>query len=216
MFDKNIFSEILKKIYCIYKNQRDFAKATGVNRAYISQYMNMKLDNPPTPKILKKIAENSKGVTTYEELMKVCGYVDVIDDFFDISIHQDNNSLPIIDKIYFKDDTFFAYSPNEDIPLPKKLNLEYDYFAYKISTNDMAPLLDIGDIAIIQKQNNYKNNKTYLLWYEEKTIIRKIIDNNDNIELMAMNPYYPIIKTTKDEIKIIGRVIRAENESAFK
>ena len=75
MFDKKAFSKILAKIYNTYNNQRDFADATGVNRAYLSQYINQKLDNPPTPKILIKIANASKGITTYEELMTVCGHI---------------------------------------------------------------------------------------------------------------------------------------------
>lgn len=75
MFDKKTFSEILTKIYNTYSNQREFADATDVNRAYLSQYINQKLDNPPTPKILAKIANASKGITTYEELMLICGHI---------------------------------------------------------------------------------------------------------------------------------------------
>lgn len=74
MFDKKVFSEILIKIYKTYNNQRDFANAAEVNRAYLSQYMNEKLENPPTPKILQKIANASNNITTYEELMQICGY----------------------------------------------------------------------------------------------------------------------------------------------
>lgn len=76
MFDKKMFSEILFKIYKTYNNQRDFADATGVNRAYLSQYINQKLDNPPTPKILEKIASNSHNIVTYPQLMEVCGYIE--------------------------------------------------------------------------------------------------------------------------------------------
>lgn len=75
MFDKNRFSEILKNIYNTYDNQRLFAEATGVNRGYLSRYINKKIDSPPSPKILKGIADASKGITTYEELMKICGHV---------------------------------------------------------------------------------------------------------------------------------------------
>lgn len=90
-------------------------------------------------------------------------------------------------------------------------------FSFRISNNEMAPLLDVEDVAIIKKEKVFENNKTYLIKYEDKTIIRKIIDNgNNNITLQAMNPYYPIINTTKDEIEIIGKVIKAENSSAFK
>ena len=75
MFNKEKFSEILTKIYNTYNNQRDFADSTGVNRAYLSQYINQKLDNPPSPKVLMKIANNSNGITTYEELMEICGFL---------------------------------------------------------------------------------------------------------------------------------------------
>ena len=76
MFDKKLFSDILFKIYKSYNNQRDFAEATGVNRAYLSQYINMKLDNPPSPKILERIAKHSNNIITYAQLMEVCGYID--------------------------------------------------------------------------------------------------------------------------------------------
>ncbi len=109
----------------------------------------------------------------------------------------------------------------KNIPIlgDKDLNekVKFDIFGYKAINNEMAPLLDVEDIAIIKKEKELENNKTYLLKYEDKILIRKIIDNgNNNITLQAMNPYYPIINTTKDKIEIIGKVIKAENSSAFK
>lgn len=91
MFDKNKFAQILKNINETYNSQRDFAKKSGINRTYLSQYMNIKLDEPPKPNILKKIADNSNGIVSYYELMIICGYVDsdnididkLIDNFFD-------------------------------------------------------------------------------------------------------------------------------------
>lgn len=73
-FNKNKFASILKKINETYENQTYFASASGVNRTYLSQYMNLKLDTPPSPKILLGIAYASKGTTTYNELMQICGY----------------------------------------------------------------------------------------------------------------------------------------------
>lgn len=74
MFDKETFSKIIQDIISKYESQREFAKKSTINRTYLSQYINTKLDKPPKPDILKKIADNSKGVTTYDELMEVCGY----------------------------------------------------------------------------------------------------------------------------------------------
>lgn len=53
-----------------------------------------------------------------------------------------------------------------------------------------------------------KNDKDYS--------IKKVIKTNNGIELHSMNPYYPVEKVTNiNEIKIIGRVIKADVESAF-
>ena len=217
MFNKIDFANILKKINSLYENQTQFANASGVNRTYLSQYMNLKLDTPPSPKILKGIANASKGLTTYDDLMKICDYIDIIDNFFEDSIHQQGNSIPIIDNIIFENGIFMANHNGKYINLEDKLNPSKEYFAYKVSDNSMLPLLDVGDLAIVCKQNNYENGKTYLLMIDDNIVcIRKIIIIQDIIELHAMNPYYPIQKLSNTDFKIIGRVIKAENKSAFK
>lgn len=76
MFDKVKFAEIIKKISNIYDNQREFSAVAEINRTYLSQYMNMKLDNPPKPEILQRLAIASHGITDYDELMYICGYFD--------------------------------------------------------------------------------------------------------------------------------------------
>ncbi len=76
MFDKNKFAQILKNINETYDSQRDFAKKSGINRTYLSQYMNMKLDEPPKPKILEKLANSSNEIIDYNELMNICGYIE--------------------------------------------------------------------------------------------------------------------------------------------
>ena len=102
------------------------------------------------------------------------------------------------------------------LDVPMKDN---NIFSYKAINDEMTPLLDIGDIAIVQKvkDNNFENKGTYLIKYESNNIIRKIIDNNnDTVDLIAMNPYYKTITTNKDKIEIIGKVLEAHNSSAFK
>ncbi len=76
MFDKKRFSDILQKIASTYSSISEFAEKSEVNRTYISKYINMKLDNPPTPKILEKIAITSNNIISYKELMLICNYID--------------------------------------------------------------------------------------------------------------------------------------------
>lgn len=221
MFDKNKFATTLKKISDLYSNQREFAEKSGINRTYLSKYINLALDNPPSPKVLEKLAKSSFGEVKYKELMLMCGYVDIVDFFFEEPVHQIENTLPVIYNIKREGTLFVADCEyGKDITYNENLDTNFEYFAYRTMEDSMAPLLNVGDIAIIEKKqtNDFENGKTYLLEFENKIFIRKIIGGNqeNQIELIAMNPYYPAIKTTKDKITIIGKVIKAENQSAFK
>ncbi|MCI9015923.1 MAG: helix-turn-helix transcriptional regulator [Clostridia bacterium] len=72
-------SKILQKIINNYNSLNEFAKQIEISSAYISKLINLKYKNPPSPKILQKIAEGSKGLTTYNELMQICGYGQTIE-----------------------------------------------------------------------------------------------------------------------------------------
>ena len=95
-----------------------------------------------------------------------------------------------------------------------------NFFAVYAADNSMAPLLDIGDIAIIRKYKEFVNNKTYLLKIKNgNPIIRKVIKADDgNIELQALNMWNFPTQTDLhfEDIEILGEVVKVENKSAFK
>ena len=95
-----------------------------------------------------------------------------------------------------------------------------NYFAIYASDNSMAPLLDVGDIAVIKKFAEFSNKKTYLLKIKNGTpIIRKVIQCDDGkIELQAMNMWnFPTQNNlTMEDIEFLGEVVKVENNSAFK
>lgn len=74
-FNRREFATILSKISYEYGSISEFARKANLGRSYISKYINLKIPHPPSIKILTKIAENSKGITTYGELLKLCGYI---------------------------------------------------------------------------------------------------------------------------------------------
>lgn len=76
MFDKSKFAQIIKNIKELYNSQEEFAEKSGIGRTYISQYMNMKLEEPPKPRILEKLANASNDTVTYKDLMNICGYTE--------------------------------------------------------------------------------------------------------------------------------------------
>lgn len=97
-----------------------------------------------------------------------------------------------------------------------------NYFEFISEDDSMYPVLDIGDIALIYKQEEIENKATMLIKLENKNTIRKIVLSEDkkNYILLAMNPHYKTIEIPKDEIldqiKILGIVVEAKNKSAFK
>ena len=217
MFDKNKFAKILREIYETFDTQREFSSKVGVSRGYLSEYMNMKKEKPPSPKILENISANSKGMTNYRELMQVCGYTDYLtDDFFDDNVSNKNNKIPIIIRIKYdnENNSFITDPAQEYIHANFKLDQDKEYIAFIARDDSMLPLLGKEDTAIIERCSDIKNNKVYLLISNNKMLIRKIlILDNGKYELESLNPYYPKEKST--DIHIIGRVIRVEMKSAF-
>ena len=64
-----------------------------------------------------------------------------------------------------------------------------NYFEYVAEDDSMYPLLDIGDIALIYKQDFITNNATHLIKLNNKNTMRKFILSNDKTyyTLVAMN-----------------------------
>lgn len=58
------------------RSQNQFALKSGVNSGHLSRILNGKINNPPEPDTLKKIAANSQGNVTYQELMIASGHID--------------------------------------------------------------------------------------------------------------------------------------------
>lgn len=73
-FERTSFANILKTLRDYYGSIAKLAQAAGVDRTYLSKYINFTTAEPPSPKILRKIANASDGLFTYLELMYFCGY----------------------------------------------------------------------------------------------------------------------------------------------
>lgn len=249
MFDKEKFAKILINIKETYNSQEEFAKKSGVGRTYISQYMNCKIDFPPKPQLLVKISEASKGITTYDELMNICGYINSV-GISDINLDSDemnilskmlldykeflntNNSFNKFDEQKYlshlsknsREKIIIAFRRNSlDLILnrAKTNNDDDNYFEFASEDDAMFPLLDVGDIALVYKQDYIENGSTLLINIDNHNTIRKftLSDDKTYYTLSAMNVYYKDINlkiTELNKIKILGKVIKSENKSAFK
>ena len=179
MFDKEAFANMLKKINSTYDTMTEFAEKSGVDRAYISKYINMKLDNPPTPKILMKIANHSNGITTYDELMNICGFT-----IYSTSLEKTKNAQSILayDNLVKK----IPLSENEKKYLK---SLYFDYHKLRksgISLNQIRNKLlnKIQDLP--SDKYNIKNMKKafelYILSVSANNVINYIYDTHAEID----------------------------------
>lgn len=80
------------------KTLNQFALGAGINAGHLSRILNGNFKNPPSPEILKKIAKNSHGEVSYEELLRASKYIDDIpdkekDSIYDIDLNKYNKLI---------------------------------------------------------------------------------------------------------------------------
>ena len=133
-----------------------------------------------------------------------------------ISSWCNGQKLPRMDKIALLADYF-------GIHFSKLIEERTDnnYFEFVSEDDAMFPLLDVGDIALVYKQTNIEDGSTLLINMNNHNTIRKFILSDDKTyyTLLAMNGCYmdmDIKITELNKIKILGKVIKSENKSAFK
>lgn len=72
--EKSPLVPVLQEILKHYNSQAQMARAFDVSPAFITKILNGKI-REISPKQLRKIAEGSKGVAKYIELMIICRYI---------------------------------------------------------------------------------------------------------------------------------------------
>lgn len=97
-----------------------------------------------------------------------------------------------------------------------------EYYALQVTGDSMEPLFSDGDIAIVHKQDDFESGNTCIVLINgNEATVKKVVRMEDGIDLIAMNPYYPIRHFSKEDmkeipVKIIGKVIEARKRNQFK
>lgn len=217
MFDKNKFAQIIKNIKETYHSQEEFSKKSNIGRTYLSQYMNMKLDEPPKPKILEKLANNSNGITTYNELMQVCGYVYIteltptsygIGDKYWEMIFGNTEKIELSQK----GSTFFSSFLNKMIEKANKCKSDNDYVEINFSTDLILPkTCNSKELAEYNRLASFiicslLNSNTIHVNDSEKEELLDIVQKQLNISSS-------IERSTDDILKKIGAIPLSEIET---
>lgn len=193
MFDKNKFAKIIKNIKETYISQEEFSQKSEIGRTYLSQYMNMKLSEPPKPKILKKLADASNGITTYEELMIICGYSSMnIEGIFDYSFKKYVNN--------FKELGLTDAQINDLYKLFNPLYTSSNNFSEKLSKYmDSIPIEKMTEIYIIINKF-VAEHEALLNKYDE--LLKKELSKRNNTDLKN----YTLSTDSLFNIPVLGKI----------
>lgn len=116
---------------------------------------------------------------------------------------------------YLAQENIVGYESIDNVSDPE------NYYALQVTGNSMEPLFSDGDIAIVHKQDNFDSGNTCIILVNgEEATVKKVVRMDDGIDLIAMNPYYPVRHFNKNEmneipVKIIGKVVEARKRKVF-
>lgn len=220
MYNQETLINILKKIQGE-RSLNKFAEDINVDSAYLSRIFNYKRTNPPTPDILKKMADNSRGLTTYMELMIICGYItheNIEEKTRILSTYNDirNNKITLEEKL-----KYVKLTKNEEKIANNYINEVLNSVSYMIyNSKENKKIFDYEilnkKLSNIKKIKDIDTNKVYYYCLGKITLglhnlgfllqDKELNPNNLNIFLDTKN--YSSLETIK--IPVVGTVAAGE------
>lgn len=174
--------------------------------------------------VLKKLAPVYD--VDYLDLYVKAGYADLAkeeqrNNLNTIPLAELNQTeIPVLGKVkagydYLAQENIIGYESIDNVPDPE------NYYALQVTGDSMEPLFSDGDIAIVHKQDYFESGNTCIILVNgDEATVKKVVKMDDGIDLIAMNPYYPVRHFTKNEmdeipVKIIGKVVEARKRKIF-
>ena len=172
-YNKDKFLSILNKLKESFGSQNKMAEALGISSSYITKIYDENTKNPPAPEYLKKIADNSKGITTYEELMEVCGYLDsktkseyygtslvVYQSLLDILNNYPGIELSEHDVLELADNLVnYAVFGSKDENLKKELKILLDKYKKNSNEDIKKMFIDLVNKVIFKMEEKIKESE---------------------------------------------------------
>lgn len=135
-FNKETFSKILKSAIGTNRTITEFSNECNVARPYISKFLNCKLDTPPSPETISKMASASRNNISEADLLVAAGYT-TYDEHIDSTLENFTESGDIFNTtIHFKMEMRLKYADCLLNISPKKVPVLYDVTSTSMSTNE--------------------------------------------------------------------------------
>ncbi|HIY03856.1 MAG TPA: hypothetical protein H9733_02715 [Candidatus Anaerotignum merdipullorum] len=207
MFQKVLFKEQLQKLMGD-STTTEFAERTGFNRTYLSKYLNLRLDRPPSPDLLKSIAGPQ---VSYEDLMISCGYLPA--ETFSPS---HSVRIPILGAVHaglpaFAVENIEGYESVDT----SEVSPCHSYFYLRVQGDSMINArIYPNDLVFVRKQTDVESGDIAVVIIDNDTAtLKRVLKKDGLFILQAENPAYaPMVFTAKDadRLQIIGKVLHVK------
>jgi repressor LexA len=207
VFNKKKFKNLIQKSIGT-RSKTQYAKESGVNRTYISKIINQKLDNPPSPAILRKLANNSQGRINYKQLMEATGYLQGINLQTNFNSNIALTKVPIVKNIQ-KDIVASTNIKDHKIITTDKSPTELFYF--EVTDNSMLNSdIKIGSLVLIEQQTAIEDSDIAAITLNSTGLITKVFFYDHKIILLKDDSDPKIIN--KSEVELIGKCIQVTSQ----
>lgn len=205
-------------------SQRAFASKTSLSPSYINT-----LEKIYNPKTNKPYSVTTDVATELANAMNISieNLLSMLDKKQEFNINATSltdlqqTEIPVLGKVKAGYDYLADENKIGHVYLDFKPSDPENYYALQVVGDSMEPLFSEGDIAIVHKQDEFESGNTCIVLVNgDEATVKKVVRMDNGIDLIAMNPYYPIRHFTKNQmdeipVKIIGKVIEARKRKIF-
>jgi len=194
---------------------RSVASRSGLSHNYIRQ-LEVGIDSrsnhlpKPSADILKRLS--IAYAFPYSELLEIAG---ILDDSYqqlkDIEPITDVTKIPLLREITAKAPLYDNNNVLEWVFVSTKDVLDGEYFKLIVKGSSMQEIHIIdGSKVLVRRQPHVDDGEVAVIIHEEEGMIRRIRYQGGQIILQAANSNYAPLLCKKEDVTIIGKVIRVE------
>lgn len=204
-------------------SMNDFAKSSGLSKAYISQIennLNPRTGEPPVPSI-NSIEKAANGMfMTFDELFsQLDPTTKVTTSSEKVKMAKKAIRIPVLGNVA----AGIPIEAIEDIidyeEISEELAHTGEFFALKIKGDSMSPRICDGDVVIVRKQNDAESGDVVIAMVNgDNATCKRLAKYPSGIRLIPLNQAYEPLFFSNEEIenkpvRIIGKVV--ENRQKY-
>lgn len=182
MFNKVKFSEVLKSSIGTNRTITEFSTSCNLARPYISKFLNCKLNTPPSPEAISKIASVARNNITECDLLVAAGYTTYEEHFNSTLDNFSEGGDFFSTSLKFKEDLNKKYNNLIADVTPKKIPVFYDITTINIDDNIDTNLAYYEYISSLDT-----NTKSYYLYSKDNSMAPSGITENSMVHFVPQD-----------------------------